>query len=104
MLQVTTSEAASSQLQSRDFVTHDDPAVRPCRAERMTGPDAEPERVAVKRISPEGGILERDMIEQEAYMLEGLQGLRNPAYTVPLYAMHLPDEGHPTDPAYLVMG
>ncbi|KAL3130893.1 hypothetical protein ABBQ38_000220 [Trebouxia sp. C0009 RCD-2024] len=70
----------------------------------MTGPDAEPERVAVKRVNAEDGSVNHKMVEQEVFMLKGLQALRNNSHTVPLYAMHLPDAGHPTDPAYLIMG
>lgn len=85
-------------------LTHADLLWDACRAERMTGPDAEPERVAVKRVNAEDGSVNHKMVEQEVFMLKGLQALRNNSHTVPLYAMHLPDAGHPTDPAYLIMG
>ena len=70
----------------------------------MTGPDAEPERVAVKRVNAVDGRLDRDMMQQEGCMLRKLQGLKNSSYTVPLYGEHLPQESQIHEPAYLVMG
>ena len=58
----------------------------------------------MKRVNPENGSLDRDMVKQEGFMLKELQGLRDTSHTVPLHAIHLPDAGHPTDPAYLIMG
>lgn len=75
-----------------------------CRAERVTGPDAKPERVAVKRVNAVDGRLDRDLVEQEGCMLRKLQVLRNSSYTVPLYGEHLPQESQIHEPAYLIMG
>ena len=70
----------------------------------MTGLDGEPERVVVKCVNPVDGGLERDFVEQEGFVLERLQGLRNYCYSVPLYGTHLPDAGRLNDPSYLIMG
>ena len=63
----------------------------------MTGPDAEPERVAVKRENAVGVNLDRDMVQQEGCMLRKLQELRNSSYS-------LPQESQVHAPAYLVVG
>ena len=71
------------------------------RVERRASLGGDFERVAVKRVNPMGGVLDRHFVQQEAAVLKKLS---DRPYITPFYGLHLPPMNQGKDPAYIIMG